>query len=90
MQIEKRELASSLQALRRKAQKLEEQLHQKELAVGNLQHERRTLAARIRDDYGIELAEVGNETSVEEQQEREEVEAEIDDLRRKLNNIGAV
>ena len=90
LQFEKRELASSLQTLRRKAQKLEEQLHQKELAVGNLQHERRTLAERIRDDYGIELAEVGSESSVEEQQQREEVEVEIDDLRRKLNNIGAV
>lgn len=90
LQVQKRELASSLQALRRKSQKLEELLHQKELAVGNLQHERRTLAERIRDDYGIELAEVGNEPSEEEQLEREEVEAEIDDLRRKLNNIGAV
>ncbi|MBI2480341.1 MAG: chromosome segregation protein SMC, partial [Planctomycetia bacterium] len=90
LQVEKRELASSLQALRRKAQKLDEQLHQKELAVGNLQHERRALAERIRDDYGIELAELGKETSDEEKQEREEVEAEIGDLRRKLNNIGAV
>jgi len=90
LQVDKRELASSLQALRHRAQKLDEQLHKKELAVGQLQHELRTLADRIRDDYGIELAEVGDEASEEAQQEREEVEAEIDDLRRKLNNIGAV
>lgn len=90
LQVEKRDLASTLQSVRRKSQKLEEQLHKIELAVGNLQHERRTLADRIRDDYGIELADVGNEPTEEEQQEREEVEAEIDDLRRKLNNIGAV
>ncbi|MCA9144286.1 MAG: chromosome segregation protein SMC [Planctomycetaceae bacterium] len=90
LQIEKRDLSSTLQSLRRKTQKLEEQLHKIELSVGNLEHERRTLADRIRDDYGIELADVGNEPTEEEQQEREEVEAEIDDLRRKLNNIGAV
>ncbi len=90
LQNEKGEAASALQALRRKTQKLDEQLHQKELAVGNLQHERRALADRIRDDYGIELAAIESETSEEEQQEREEVESEIDDLRRKLNNIGAV
>lgn len=48
------------------------------------------MADRIRDDYGIELADAANEPTQEEQQEREEVEAEIDDLRRKLNNIGAV
>jgi chromosome segregation protein len=90
LQVEKRELAAALQTLRRRSQKLDEQIHQKELVVGNLQHERRTLAERIREDYGIDLAEAGNESSVEEQQEREEVEAEIDELRRKLNNIGAV
>jgi chromosome segregation protein len=90
LQVEKRELAAALQTLRRRSQKLDEQIHQKELVVGNLQHERRTLAERIREDYGIDLAEAGNESSIEEQQEREEVEAEIDELRRKLNNIGAV
>ncbi|MBC8355745.1 MAG: chromosome segregation protein SMC [Planctomycetes bacterium] len=90
LQLEKRELASSLQELRRRSQKLEEQLHKKDLALGDLQHELRTLADRIRDDYGIELADVGNEPTDEEQQEREEVEAEIGELRRKLNNIGAV
>ncbi|MCA9121987.1 MAG: chromosome segregation protein SMC [Planctomycetaceae bacterium] len=90
LQNEKRELAAKLQSVRRKTQKLEEQLHKIELSVGNLQHERRTLADRIRDDYGIELADAANEPTQEEQQEREEVEAEIDDLRRKLNNIGAV
>ncbi|MEO8493983.1 MAG: chromosome segregation protein SMC [Planctomycetota bacterium] len=90
LHVEKREMASSLQTLRQKAHKFEEQLHKKELAVGNLQHERRTLADRIREDYGIELAAVDNDSSDEEQQAREEVEAEIDELRRKLNNIGAV
>ena len=43
-----------------------------------------------REDYGIELAKAADEPSAEEQQEREEVEQEIDELRRKINNIGAV
>ena len=87
---ERNVLAGQLQNLRRKLQKADEQQHQQELAAGNIRHEQRTLADRIREDYGIELASAATAPTAEEQQERAEVEREIDDLRRRLNNIGAV
>ena len=49
------------------------------------------LAQRVREDYGIELAELEDlPTSEEEQRQREEVDREIADLRRRISNIGAV
>jgi chromosome segregation protein len=75
---------------RQKIRKLEEKLHQHELAANEVRHERGTLEARLREDYGIELAELTHQPTPDELHEREQVEAEIADLRRKLTNIGGV
>ena len=48
------------------------------------------LADRLREDYGIELAELEHEPTDEEQHQREEVQQEIDELRQKINNLGNV
>jgi chromosome segregation protein len=69
---------------------LEEKLHAQDLAAGEIQHQRATLESRLREDYGIELAELTHQPTPEEQHEREQVETEIADLRRKLTNIGGV
>lgn len=79
-----------VQKLRAKVRKCETQLHAEELAAGDVRHERDSLAARMREDYNIELAELEHEPTEEEQLEREAIEEEISDLRRKLNNIGNV
>ncbi len=57
----KRELAGEAQRARARIRKLEEKLHAKELAAGEVRHERTTLADRLREDYGIELAELEHE-----------------------------
>jgi chromosome segregation protein len=88
--VDKAEIQAALQVLRHRSQKLDESHHKQELAATDLQHERRTVAERIQEDYGIDLAEASKEPTAEEQLEREEVEREINDLRRKLNSIGAV
>jgi len=75
---------------RTKIHKLEEELHAQDLAAGEIRHERTTLESRLREDYGIELAELSHQPTPEEQHRREQVEAEIADLRRKLTNIGGV
>jgi chromosome segregation protein len=75
---------------RQKIRKLEEKLHQQDLAANEIRHERSTLESRLRDDYGIELAELTYQPTPDELHEREQVEAEISDLRRKLTNIGGV
>ncbi|MDX1961960.1 MAG: AAA family ATPase [Pirellulales bacterium] len=85
--------AASLQAaqrLRQKAHKQEEKRHKRELAAEAVRHERATLAARLREDYGIELAELTAPPTAEEARERAAVEEEISDLRRKLTNLGGV
>jgi chromosome segregation protein len=87
---EKMALTQQSQKSRNRARKLESQLHVKELAANEARHERTALADRLRDDYGIELAALEHEPTREEISERQAVEAEISDLRSKLNQLGSV
>lgn len=84
------EFSGEAQKTRNKIRKLESKLHVKELEAGEVRHERATVADRLREDYGIELAELEHEPTAEELHQREEVEREITDLRSKLNSIGGV
>jgi chromosome segregation protein len=77
---------------RRELQRQDESRHRLELEVNRIRMERDSLVQRVRDDYDIELSDIG-ESQVEtetEQREREEIEREINELRRRLSNIGAV
>jgi chromosome segregation protein len=87
---QKTQLSHDATRIRGRIRKLEVKLHAQDLEAGQLRHERSTLADRLREDYGIELAEVNAEASPEELLERGEVEREIADLRSKLNSIGGV
>ncbi|OHB78163.1 MAG: chromosome segregation protein SMC [Planctomycetes bacterium RBG_16_64_12] len=89
-QQERSRLTAEAQRVRARGRKLEEAIHAKELAAGEIRHERNALAGRLREDYGIELAELEHEPTDEEQRERAEVQQEIDELRRKINNLGNV
>jgi len=84
------ELTTGAQAIRAKIRKIEEKIHAADLAASEVRHERGSMADRLREDYGIELAELEHEPSDEEQHQREEVQQEIDELRRKINNLGNV
>jgi chromosome segregation protein len=84
------EIADEVQRQRKMLRKLEDQQNEKKLEAGEIRHERSTLADRLREDYGIELADLEHEPTNEQQHEREAVEEEIASLRRKLTNIGAV
>ena len=76
--------------IRGKIRKLEERIHAQDLAANELRHERTTLVERLREDYGIDLAEVEHQSVDQQEHEREAVQEEIDDLRRKINAIGSV
>lgn len=69
---------------------LREKLHVRELAAGEVRHERQTLAERIREDYGLEIDKLVADSNTEPVDQREAVDQEIAGLRRKLSNIGAV
>lgn len=82
---------AELEGLRHRLRTVEDQQHKHELAAGEWQHERNALAARLREDYGIDIAAATQqEETAEQEQRRAEVEAEINDLRNKINRIGAV
>jgi len=91
LRAERTKLASQAQKERGRLRGLQEELHALELSVETTRMERSNLADRIRDDYGIDLATLElPAASAEEQQQREDVEKQIADLRRKINNIGNV
>ncbi len=80
-----------LAELRQQWQQLEQERHERELDANQARLERDGLAQRVREDYGIELAELEElPTSEEEQRQRDEVDREIADLRRRIGNLGAV
>ncbi len=83
-------IAEELTELRRRSVKFRDKEHQLSLSAEQVRNERKTLADRLRDDYRIELADLTNEPSPEEASERAAVEEEIESLRRKINQIGAV
>ena len=84
------QLATEVQEIRHRLRSLEKKIHEEELVASQLHHERTTLAERLREDYEIDLADARHEPSAEELRERKEVEQEIADLRKKINNIGGV
>ncbi len=84
------ELTAEVQQLRSMIRKLEDKIHKADLAANEVRYERNSLASRLRDDYNIELAELEHDPTEEEQQQRDQVQQEIDELRRKISNIGNV
>ncbi len=84
------EIASDAQRFRGKIKRLEEKLHAQDLAANEVRHERASLSDRLREDYGIELAEIDAAAAAEPDASRENTHGEIEDLRQKLNSIGAV
>jgi chromosome segregation protein len=83
-------LSDQLKRKQREIAVAREQLHQCELGAGEVRHERGSLADRIREDYGLEIAELTDEFDEQQQQENQAAEEEIAALRRKISNIGAV
>jgi chromosome segregation protein len=84
-----RTLSSDAQKVRGRIRKMEERMHAQELAASAARQERDALVARLREDYGIELADLEREPEGEPH-ERDEVQREIDELRGKINNLGNV
>jgi chromosome segregation protein len=79
-----------LRDIRQKLRVVEKNVHEKEMDRSQLDHDRTTLADRLREDYGIEIGQVHEAETDEELRQREQVEQEIGDLRRKIQNIGGV
>jgi len=83
-------LSAEIQKIQSRIRKLEERIHAVDLAVSEARHDRDNLADRMREDYGIELAELDRTLDDGQQHEREAVQREIEELRQKINNLGSV
>jgi chromosome segregation protein len=83
-------LAERIQIARGRIRKLEEKIHAAEMSANEVRHERTAMAERLREDYGIDLAELEHTFTDQEQHQREEVQQEIEELRQKINNLGNV
>ena len=84
------ELAQEAQQARSAARTLDERLRALGLSAGEARLERTSLATRLKEDYDVELAELEHIPTDAELAEREAVDREISDLRRKLNQLGNV
>jgi chromosome segregation protein len=89
-QRQRGQVADALAALRRRALSLRDQEHQLEMSAEQIRHQRQTLADRLREDYGIELTEILQAGTEAEAAERAAALDEVESLRRKINQIGAV
>ncbi|MCH8923716.1 MAG: chromosome segregation protein SMC, partial [Planctomycetes bacterium] len=88
---ERGESAKKLQLLRTQLHAVEKKIHEVELAAGKITHQRASLAQRMLEDYEVDLTKNDAEPLDEQQVDaREAVEQEIEDLRRKVNNMGGV
>ncbi|HVU87776.1 MAG TPA: chromosome segregation protein SMC [Pirellulales bacterium] len=81
---------ADVQRQRARAHDLEEKMHGHELATHEIRHARTTVADRLREDYGLDLAAAEEPQTIEETRRREEIDAEIAELRRKIAHIGNV
>ncbi|MBI83778.1 MAG: chromosome segregation protein SMC [Planctomycetaceae bacterium] len=84
------EASQKAQLARRQLRGLQDSVRQAELQMSQTSHERTVLEERLRDEYGIELSMLSQRPSASETRQRVEMNTEISELRRKINNIGAV
>jgi len=84
------ELAVSAQQVWAVVRKIEEDLHSRQLAAGEVRQQRAALAQRFQEEYGIDLSALENGPPAQDGRSREEVQQEIEELRRKIQHLGNV
>jgi chromosome segregation protein len=99
LRAERASIAEQIRSRRQELAAAESQQHKADAATSTLRHERQTLAERMQDDYGIDLAKASDGASAGSCEaasaamdvaDRAAVEREIADLRNQINTIGAV
>ncbi|MEN6556682.1 MAG: chromosome segregation protein SMC, partial [Thermoguttaceae bacterium] len=90
LQSHRNEVAAGSQKVQARLRKLDDKIRTVELAASEVRLERNALADRMREDYGIELADLEHTFTDQATQQREAVQQEIEELRQKINNLGNV
>lgn len=86
----RREMSAELNSERDLLRTTEERINSAKMRIEKISMQRSQLAERMLDDYGIDLATQEESPSDEEQEQRDEVDAEISQLRKKIGSIGSV
>ena len=81
---------TDLHRRRQELQRCERRQQKKQLSAAHISQQRQALVERLRDDYGINLDAAGGDAAIVAIEADGAVELEIQDLRRKIDNIGAV
>jgi chromosome segregation protein len=95
---ERDRVRAEVKAFRDAWAKQRDRAHAHEMLVHDLTHRRDTLVARIRDDYGVELAELAASAGTQDDPipllpahtDLEAVQEEIDELKAKIAKLGSV
>ncbi|MGQ9505121.1 MAG: chromosome segregation protein SMC [Thermogutta sp.] len=90
IQKNRQQTQQQLQDLRRRLRQVDDKRHKLELGLNSVRHEKAALLQRVEEDYGITITDLDQPCSSEESRDRAEIQAEIDDLRRKIHNLGNV
>ncbi len=88
----RRELNLELTATRDALRQAQDKAHQAKLQIEQLTMQRQQLANRLEEDYGIEISAADPELDLSEEDldQRDSIDAEIADLRKKIGHIGSV
>jgi chromosome segregation protein len=90
LRSQRQTLAGDSQSAREQLQELQSELHQRELAASDMRHQRTSLVGRIREDYELELTERYESYTPDATLDRDSVQQEVQDLRRKIAGLGNV
>ena len=73
--------------LRNRISEADNQRHAVQLESQRAQHQRDTLLSRLEEDYGVSVADLEGGLAADASLQREEIDREIDELRRKISNL---
>jgi chromosome segregation protein len=93
LDAERKQVSTELRGKQDQLRLGQEQVHQANSRIEQLKLQRQQLAERMRDDYGIDIANAGDasdQLSEEELARRDEIDSEIAELRKKIGMIGSV
>ncbi|MEL7496378.1 MAG: chromosome segregation protein SMC [Planctomycetota bacterium] len=93
LDAQRRSVATELRGQQDQLRLVKDKIHDAKMRLEQIGSQRQQLAEKMREDYGIEIADLGPEAEVlteEEQQQRDQIDQEITELRKKIASIGSV
>lgn len=87
---ERRQVTLQLTELRDQFRVVDERLHQSKMRSEQIEMQRKQLAERLEEDYGIQISSLIDQAPAADLPEREKIDQEIAQLRKRIADIGSV